>query len=83
MYLLLRRDGSAHRDDEVTEKVECRVVEDVRFRLEHLDKQLELVHLGFWQRRHLAPTRVRVGFTGYDTPMLDTEDTEGLSELPT
>ena len=63
-YLFLRRDGSAHRDDEVTEKVECRVVEDVRFRLEHLDKQLELVHLGFWQRRHLAPMRVRVGVHG-------------------
>ena len=63
-YLLLRGDGSAHRDDEVTEKVECRVVEDVRFGLEHLDKQLELVHLGFWQRRHLAPIRVRVGVHG-------------------
>ena len=63
-YLLLRRDGSTHRDYEVTEKVECRVVEDVRFRLEHLDKQLELVHLGFWQRRHLAPMRVRVGVHG-------------------
>ena len=49
-YLLLGWDGSAHRDDEVTEKVECRVVEDVRFRLEHLDKQLQLVHLGFWHR---------------------------------
>ena len=43
-------DGATEGHDVVPEKIEAGVVKNFRLGLDHLDKQLKLVHLGFWQR---------------------------------